>query len=179
MRKNKFEIEWIWEFNPFKFIVCPLCGHNYFISISATGVECDECNCKFIVREDMSEEGVAIYASADNCFVRAFSCKQKGCEYYKTKNNEGHSFPGAYDAQRILNSCPDNRNHEIKRIPDIWLEAPDDIRNKRWFWVLKIGGYSSGWLGQDPNGWATSGTWFLPGRTQEEWKTFQLKEKLI
>jgi hypothetical protein len=123
-------IEWIGNFNPFNFITCPLCGGNDFVSLSASSVWCSVCNTSFAVRETAGDPGCVVDAfMTEDTMGPKYNCKKCG------------KFTASFTDRPVCPLCGSNMGKDN----DYWCCFPEDQR-KKWYMVLKIGDYCSGWI---------------------------------
>lgn len=159
------KIQLIDRINPFEWehFRCPLCGSHDFTSVNHAGVYCDNCNCRFNVRDTAGDPGCVVdcYTTQDQggyTYAPCYECRQCDPEYPKQH--------GRFDWQDL--TCPLNLNHglmtrvESTSVP--W-DVPEGM--ERFCLIMKLGDYISGWSWRKP--WASVAE-FSP--TQKQWDAF-------
>lgn len=148
--------------NPFDWpdFGCPLCGGNKFTSANHAAVYCDCCNARFQVRPTAGDPG---------CVVDCFTTKEKGAyihapSMYCDKCNKGY---GLFDWQDKV--CPVDLNHgEMVREPSIYRSWVNPKNIEKFYMILKLGDYCSGWLDG-----GKFDHWKIGSPTQKQWDAWQ------
>lgn len=166
------KIEFIGGFNPFLWdkLTCPVCNGRNFTSVSMSGVYCDDCNCKFRVRDTAGDPGCVV-----DCFVgvesERVSVYAPLWECPHCKDSDRHA---RFDWQDLI--CPFNLNHgpmqRCKGTSGPW-NRPDKFPDY-FYLILKTGDYCSGWL---LSGGDLPRAKDRKGPTQKEWEAFQASEE--
>lgn len=124
------KIMMIGGFNPFEFIYCPVCGGKHFTSLSFASVRCDQCNARFNVRYTGGDPGCVVDADArENVVAPEYVC------------NDCSNRMVTWDKPSACPQCAGVIEQKSKCLHGM---GKDESRS--FYWILKTGEYSSGWL---------------------------------
>lgn len=155
--------------NPFEWpdFTCPLCEGHEFTSIAHTGVYCDQCNARFVVRDTAGDPG---------CIVDCFTAKDERANVYAPlyQCEQCDTGLGPMHAQFDWedHTCPNNLNHgSMKRRERLQGRWTPKKHQEYFFLILKLGDYCSRWIGSE----------HLDGKkrgpTQAQWDAWQERIK--
>lgn len=138
------KIQLIDRINPFEWehFQCPLCGCREFTSVNHAGVYCDDCNCRFNVRDTAGDPGCVVdcYTTREDggfTYAPAYLCEECAKLDYPVRH-------GLFDWQD--KTCPKNLNHgQMTRERGISMPWKVTPGMERFCLVMKLGDYISGW----------------------------------
>ncbi len=149
------KINWIGKFDPFDFISCPVCGRSEFVSTSASAVHCNFCETRFKVRMTAGDPGCVVDAdTTDGIYAPAWKCPN--CSLEIASFNDAPGCPHCLCLMKREERC--------------YRSFPQD-KPRRWYWILKLGDYSSGWL--DHEGAEKTHSTCKDPDLQAKWDAFQ------
>lgn len=165
------KLRYIDNFNPFEWdgLECPLCGTADFTSVGHTGVYCDLCNARFVIRDTAGDPG---------CVIDCFCTQEQGGHVYAPahyceaceKEHGYQTTTGSFFDWQEDKSCPVNLNHGLMKREERCYRPWDAKRfgMERFCLILKIGDYVSGWSYGDRMDKKSP---FSP--TQRDWDAYQ------